>query len=111
MLGVVLGAEGRELPKGTPWVTLPICTSKSLCLHGGGEGGPRLSMCVVRLGVCMQRGGSLRISGRRVRVSVGPILVRERCFCVFGLGVYCVCMSVWLAGSCGPRLWEYPKWQ
>lgn len=57
MLAVVLGAEGRELPKGTPWVTLPICTSKSLCLHGGGEGGPRLSMCVVCLSGCLHAAG------------------------------------------------------
>ena len=77
MLGVVLDAEGRGLPKGTPWVTLPICTSKSLCLHEGGEGGLCLSTCVVCLGVCMQWGGSLRISGRRIRVSVGPILVHS----------------------------------
>ena len=52
MLGVVLDAEGQGLPKGTPWVTLPICTSNSLCLHGGGEGGPCLSTCVVCLSGC-----------------------------------------------------------
>ena len=85
----------------------------SPCVYTEAEREGRVCPCAlsVCLGVCMQRGGSLRISGRRVRVSVGPILVRECCFCVFGLGVYCVCVNVWLAGSCGPRLWEYPKWQ
>lgn len=60
MLGIVLDAEGRGLPKGTPWVTLPICTSNSLCLQGGGEGGPCLSTCVVWVFACSGEG--LRVS-------------------------------------------------
>lgn len=110
---VVLDAEkDRDYLRAPLGVTLPICTSgPTVCVYMKAERGGRvcphaLSVC---LGVYMQWGGSLRISGRRIRVSVGHIRSIVL-LCVFGLGVYCVCVASGCAGSSPPAL-GIPKWQ